>query len=72
MRTPCSWAAPSTFWVRARDDFFVFEPQADLLTRVTDYVSVNWGAGYRLTALTDVLDDRLNSATSSVALRFEW
>jgi hypothetical protein len=63
---------PTTFRVRARDDFFVFEPQADLLTRVTDHMSVNWAAGYRLTALTDVLDDRLNGATGSVALQFEW
>ena len=62
----------STFRVRARDDFFVFEPQADLLTRVTDHVSVNWAAGYRLTGFTDVLDDRLNGATGSAALRFEW
>lgn len=66
-------STPTTaFRVRARDDFFVFEPQADLLTRVTDHMSVNWAAGYRLTALTDVLDDRLNGATGSMALRFEW
>ena len=63
---------PAMFRVQARDDFFVFEPQADILTRVTDHLSVNWAAGYRLTALTDVLDDRLNGATGSVALQFEW
>ncbi len=55
-----------------RDEFFVFEPQASLLTRVTEHVSVNWAAGYRLTALTEALDDRLNGATGSVALQFEW
>ena len=66
-RTP-----PSNVRVRRRDEFFVFEPQADLITRVTEHVSVNWAAGYRLTALTDVLDDRLNGATGSVALQFEW
>ena len=64
--------ARSTIRVRARDEFFVFEPQADLLTRVTDHVSVNWAAGYRLTRLTDALDDRVNGATGSVALQFEW
>ena len=56
----------------ARDDFFVFEPQADLLTRVTNHVSLNWAAGYRLTAFADVLDNRLNGATGSVALQVEW
>ena len=62
----------SNIRVHRRDEFFVFEPQADLITRVTDHVSVNWAAGYRLTALTDVLDDRLNGATGSVALQLEW
>ena len=58
--------------MHARDEFFVFEPQVDLLTQVTDHVSVNWAAGYRLTALTEALDDRLNGATGSVALQLEW
>lgn len=66
-RTPLS-----TIRVHARDEFFVFEPQVDLLTQVTDHVSVNWAAGYRLTALTDILHDRLNGATGSVALQFKW
>ncbi len=56
----------------ARDDFFVFEPQADLLTRMTNHVSLHWAAGYRLTAFADVLDDRLNGATGSVSLEAEW
>ena len=62
----------STFGVRQRDDFFVFEPQADLVTRLTDHVAVNWAAGYRLTAFTGALDDRLNGPTGSVALQLEW
>ena len=66
-RTPLS-----SVRVHRRDEFFVFEPQASLLTRVTEHVSVNWAAGYRLTALTEALDDRLNGATGSVALQFEW
>lgn len=56
----------------AREDFFVFEPQADLLTRVTDHVSLHWAAGYRLTAFADALDDRLNGTTGSVGLQVEW
>jgi hypothetical protein len=65
-------SGPSTFRLLAREDFFVFEPQVDLLTRVTDSISVHWAAGYRLTALTELLDDRLNGTTGSVALQVEW
>lgn len=62
----------STIRVRAQDDFFVFEPQAGVLTRLTDHIGLNWTAGYRLTALTDALDDRINGATGSVAVQLEW
>ena len=55
-----------------RDDFFVFEPQADLLTRVTDHIGLHWAGGYRLTALADALDDRVNGPIGSVALQVEW
>ena len=48
----------STVRLRPADDFFVFEPQAEVLTRLTDSIGLNWAAGYRLTALTDALDDR--------------
>lgn len=62
---------PSTIRAYAQDEFFVFEPQVDLGIRLTDHVSVNWAAGYRLTALAEALDDRLNGATGSVALQLE-
>jgi hypothetical protein len=62
----------STVRVRARDDFFVFEPQAEVLTRLTDHIGLNWAAGYRLTGLTDALDDRLNGATGNLGLQFQW
>ena len=65
-------ASPPIRRALARDDFFVFEPQADLLTRVTDHLSLHWAAGYRLTAFADALDDRLNGTTGSVALHVEW
>jgi hypothetical protein len=72
-RTDQGGAQASTIRVRARDDFFVFEPQADLLTRISSHFALNWAAGYRLTALTDVLDDgRLDGATGSVALQLQW
>jgi hypothetical protein len=62
----------STIRVRARDDFFVFEPQADVLTRITGHIGLHWAAGYRLTALTDALGDRVDGETGSVALQLEW
>ncbi len=58
--------------VRARDDFFVVEPQADVLTRINDHIGLHWAAGYRLTALTDVLDDRIDGVTGSLGLQLEW
>jgi hypothetical protein len=58
--------------VRAQDDFFVFEPQANVLTRLTDHIGLQWAGGYRLTALTDFLDDRVNGPVGSVALQLEW
>jgi hypothetical protein len=62
----------STVRVQARDDFFVFEPQAEVLTRLTDHIGLNWAAGYRLTGLTDALDDRLNGATGNIGLQLQW
>jgi hypothetical protein len=70
--TTAATGQPTTLRVRARDDFFVFEPQADLLTRLTRHIALNWAAGYRLTAATDVLDDRINGVTGSVAMQFQW
>ena len=61
-----------TVRVLASDDFFVFEPQADLVTRLNAHIGLNWAAGYRLTGFVDRLDDRLNGATGSVALQLQW
>jgi hypothetical protein len=64
---------PTAFRVFERDDFFVFEPQVGVAAHVLPHVALNVAGGYRLTGLTRVLDDdRLNGATGSVALQFEW
>lgn len=55
-----------------RDDFFVFEPQANLNTRLTDHFSVDWSAGYRVVGLADALRDRLDGVTGSVSARFTF
>jgi hypothetical protein len=62
--------APTTVRVAAEDDFFVFEPQLTLVTKLTDRFGITWGAGYRLTGYTDVLDDRLRGVTGSVAIQW--
>jgi len=63
-----------THVVRAlvRDDFFVFEPQASLNTRVTNHVSVDWAAGYRFVGFTDALRDRLDGVAGSLEIRFTF
>jgi hypothetical protein len=63
---------PTAIRVRASDDFFVFEPQANVLTRLTTHIGLQWAGGYRFTALTDFLDDRVNGPVGSVALQLEW
>jgi hypothetical protein len=55
-----------------RDDFFVFEPQANLNTRLTDHLSVDWSAGYRVVGQADALRNRLDGATGSLAVRFTF
>jgi hypothetical protein len=67
-----SGGQPSVIRIRAADDFFVFEPQANVLTRLTDHIGLHWAGGYRLTAWTDILDDRVNGPIGSVALQLEW
>ena len=63
-------ATTTTVRVRGEDDFFVFEPQLTLVTKLTDHVGITWGAGYRLTGYTEFANDRLRGVTGSVALQF--
>ena len=55
-----------------RDDFLVFEPQGIVGLSVTDHILINVGAGYRAVALTDALRDRVDGATGSIAVEFDW
>ena len=58
--------------VIARDDFLVFEPQANISARITKAIGVSCGVGYRETANADILRDRLNGPTASLAVQFGW
>ena len=50
-------------------DFFVAEPQADLLVRLTRHLHLAVGLGYRLTNAAHEASDRFNGASGSLALR---
>ena len=73
-RAPTPVQQPQTLRARlvGRDDFLVFEPQANVFARVTKAIGVSCGIGYRATAEADVLRDRLNGPTASLAIQFGW
>jgi len=58
--------------VRSSDDFFVFEPQANVAIHVTSHIDVTGAAGYRAVVLTDGLRERLDGPTASLGLQFGW
>jgi hypothetical protein len=51
------------------DDFFVFEPQANALIRVTRLMRINAGVGYRITDGAHGLDDRIRGVSGSIGLQ---
>jgi hypothetical protein len=69
---PGSLPASSSIRILARDDFFVFEPQVTAGANLFRHITLNLGAGYRLTGFTDALDDSLNGVTGNLALQFDW
>jgi hypothetical protein len=62
-------SAPEMIRIPLEDEFFVVEPQLNVVTRLNNHVSINFGAGYRLTALVEGLDDRVNGGTASLAVQ---
>jgi hypothetical protein len=55
---------------RVSDNFFVAEPQANVLLTLTDWMRVNAGVGYRLIGGTSLLEDRLRGISGTVAVLF--
>ena len=53
-----------------RQNFIVFEPQGDVLLKLTRQWHLNVGAGYRLIGCTRTLDRRLRGVSGSIALQF--
>jgi hypothetical protein len=58
----------STRRIEYRDEFFVFEPQASVLLRVTDRIGLSCGVGYRVIGQAGRLRDRLQGVSGSLAL----
>jgi hypothetical protein len=54
---------------RFSSNFFVAEPQADLLVRLTKHLHLDIGAGYRATTAERGLTNKFSGATGSLALR---
>jgi len=71
VRTPVPQQFPPGPGV-GRDDFFVFEPQANVSARLTRAIGVSCGVGYRETAQTDILQDRINGPTANLSIHFGW
>jgi len=62
----------STIHVRVADDFFVFEPQANVAINLTQRIAVTGAAGYRAVAATDALGEVLDGPTINLGLQFGW
>jgi len=56
--------------VAFRQDFFVAEPQADLLVRLGPNVRLHVGGGYRLVGSDRRIGSEIRGATGSVSLEF--
>jgi hypothetical protein len=55
---------------RVSENFFVAEPQANILLTVTPWMRLNAGVGYRLVGGTSLLEDRLNGVSGTIAVQF--
>ena len=68
--SPVNSGISSSTRVIVSDDFFITEPQANVLWRLTDWMRVDLGVSYRLIAGSDFMDSRLRGLGGSVAIRF--
>jgi hypothetical protein len=60
---------PVTTTVRFRDDFFVAEPEADVLVHLSEHFKLTGGVGYRFINGARRADERIRGVTGSVALQ---
>jgi hypothetical protein len=65
---PLPTPVTTTVSVGIGHEFFVAEPQANLLINISRRMRVNVGVGYRAIGGTEGIDNRLRGATGSIAL----
>jgi hypothetical protein len=53
-----------------REDFFVAEPSADVVVRLSSHIRLHAGGGYRAVAGARGLNDEIRGATGTVAVEF--
>ena len=63
--TPITSTTPVVVW----DDYFIFEPQANVLIGITPWLRVNAGVGYRVIAGANEMNDHLRGASGTVAVQ---
>jgi len=63
-------AAACLFFSLVHDQFFVAEPQASLVFKVTNWLRLNSGIGYRVIGSSGGSEDRQRGTTGSFALQF--
>jgi hypothetical protein len=62
---PITSLTPVVVW----DDYFIFEPQANVLIGIAPWLRVNAGVGYRAVAGGGAMDDHLRGASGTVAVQ---
>jgi hypothetical protein len=67
---PDGWPTRGTGFLRTHDDFFVAEPQLDVSWKITGWIHLNAGGGYRFIAGTRDMDHRLRGASGSLSVQF--
>ena len=68
-RPPSGGITPDTRVV-FNEVFFIPEPQAQLMWNVSDHVRITFGAGYRITAGGNEVNDRLRGPIGSLSVEF--
>ena len=68
-RPPSGGITPDTRVV-FNEVFFIAEPQAQVMWNVSDHVRITFGAGYRITAGGDEVNDRLRGPIGSLSVEF--
>jgi hypothetical protein len=56
--------------VRVSDSFFIAEPQIDALWRITSWMRLDAGVGYRVIGGAELLGDQLRGVSGSIGVRF--